>query len=59
MDSMGGSELIVPAQAKVMMFAFPSESAHVTMTTGTGFSIVDGFQTCLDMFTSNNPIVFS
>jgi hypothetical protein len=46
MESMGGSELMVPAHPTVIILGFPEASAHVTITTGTGLSIVDGFQTC-------------
>jgi hypothetical protein len=49
MESMGGSELMVPAHASVIMLGFPAWSTHVTKTTGTGFNMVEGFQTCLDI----------
>jgi hypothetical protein len=43
MDTMGGSELIVPVHATVMILGFPRLSILVTITTGTGLSIVEGF----------------
>ena len=44
METIGGSELTVPAQARVIMFLFSGAfgSAQLTSTTGTGFSIVEG-----------------
>jgi hypothetical protein len=39
---MGGSEQTTPAQARVMMLGFPSESTQVTRTTGQGNKAVQG-----------------
>lgn len=44
---MTGSEQTVPAHAAVMTLGFPSSSAHVTNTAGTGYNIFEGFQYCL------------
>jgi hypothetical protein len=41
MLSIGGSEHIVPTQARVMMFGF-SRGPHVTITAGTGYKYVPG-----------------
>ena len=43
-DTIGGSELTVPAQAAVTMSRFSgfSLSAQLTSTTGVGFSMVEG-----------------
>jgi hypothetical protein len=49
MDTIGGFVQIVPAHAMVMMLAFPSRSATLTMTAGTGFNILPGFHVCLDI----------
>ena len=38
----GGSELITPTQAKVMILGFPASSTQVTKTTGVGKSKVVG-----------------
>jgi hypothetical protein len=51
-DTIGGSEFTVPAQATVIMLGFPAVSAHVTITTGTGFNNVEGFQICFAIFIS-------
>lgn len=40
---MGGSDATVPVHATVMMFGAPLPSAQATITTGTGFSMVEGF----------------
>lgn len=40
-EIIGGSELTVPAQAAVMMFALPSLLPDETITTGTGLRIVE------------------
>lgn len=44
METIGGSELTVPAQATVMMLgrAFSSGAQAVTITAGTGLSSVHG-----------------
>jgi hypothetical protein len=39
---MGGSELITPTHAKVMILGFPSPFTLVTNTTGVGKSMVVG-----------------
>jgi hypothetical protein len=45
---------MVPAQAIVMMFGFSLESIQVTITAGTGDSIVPGFQALLPIFADNS-----
>jgi hypothetical protein len=42
MPTIGGSELITPTQAKVMIFGLPSSFTQLTNTTGVGKSMVVG-----------------
>jgi hypothetical protein len=43
METMGGSELAIPTQARVMIFGFPNASTQVTNMTGRGNIVVVGF----------------
>jgi hypothetical protein len=47
---MGGSELITPTQAKVMIFGLPSSFTHVTSTTGVGKRVIEKGSTLLSLF---------
>jgi hypothetical protein len=49
MDTMGGSELMVPTQAMVMMLGATPASAQLTITTGVGDSRVPGFMLMNDI----------
>jgi hypothetical protein len=53
MDTMGGVVQTVPAQAMVMIFGFSSPRAQLTITAGTGYSILPGFQCCFPMGTTS------
>ncbi len=44
METIGGSELTIPTQARVMMFGFPDASTHVINMTGKGNIAVVGFR---------------
>ena len=45
-DTIAGSEQIVPAQAIVNTLSFPSLSLQLTSTAGTGYNILPGFHDC-------------
>jgi hypothetical protein len=52
METVGGSELTIPTQARVMTFGFPDSSTHVINMTGRGNIVVAGFRLTLLIFTS-------
>jgi hypothetical protein len=52
METMGGSELTTPTQARVIMFGFPDASTQVTNTTGKGNIVVVGLTFTLDISSS-------
>jgi hypothetical protein len=47
---MGGSEHTVPAQATVIIFGLSPERQQLTITAGTGYNILPGFQYSLVLF---------
>lgn len=50
METIGGLVQTVPAHATVMIFGLPSLSATLTITAGSGYSILPGFQICFAIF---------
>ena len=50
MDTCAGSEQMVPAHATVMILGVSPGRAQLTMTAGTGYSILPGFQYSFDIF---------
>ena len=58
MDNIGGSEQIVPAHATVIRLEFPSLSAALTSTAGTGYKRFPGLN-CLFPIKSNLPAKIS
>ena len=47
MDSMAGEEQIVPAHATVIILGFSPSRPQLTITAGTGYSILPGLKYCL------------
>jgi hypothetical protein len=58
-EIIGGSELITPTQARVMMFGFAPSSWLLTKTTGVSRSALVGFMLFLGISSSNFKFRFT
>ena len=58
MEIIAGDEQDVDAHATVMIFGFSSPRLQLTITAGTGYSILPGFQNCLPILLLLSSLYF-